>query len=149
MLTKTTEAGILALTYLALRDAPDPIAPRAIAAELELSATYLAKVTTALVKADLLRSRRGAKGGVMLSRRPREIRLREVVEALQGRIVGRHCSDTEGTREICAFHEAMQQVHEATLRILDRWTLQDLAARPAGKRASGGHSTCLMACLGG
>lgn len=143
MLTKTTEAGLQALTYLALRDNAEPVSPRAIAAELGLSSTYLAKIAAQLVKAGILRARRGVKGGVALSCPPRAVTLLDIVQALQGRIVGGYCDSPPARARVCAFHAAMQEVHHATIEILQRWTLADLAQRPVGRRAP----ACLMRCL--
>ncbi|MDZ4804123.1 MAG: Rrf2 family transcriptional regulator [Candidatus Eisenbacteria bacterium] len=147
MLTKTTEAGIQALVYLALGKGGEPLSPRVIAEATGMSPSYLSKVTGQLVRADILRAHRGARGGVTLSRPAGKIRLIEVVEALQGRIVGRYCEDTTGVASICAFHEAMHEVHRATVEVLSRWTLADLAARPIGVRVGKKAGRCLMSCL--
>jgi len=147
MLTKTTEAGLQALVYIALGKGGEPVSPRVIAAETGMSPTYLSKVTGQLVRADILRAHRGARGGVTLSRPAAKIRLLEVVEALQGRIVGRYCDDTVGVSSVCAFHDAMYEVHEATVKVLSRWTLSDLAQRPVGVRTGSRTGGCLMSCL--
>jgi Rrf2 family protein len=147
MLTKTTETGIQALMYLALRQADAPVSPRTIAEQLGLSSTYLAKITAQLVKAGLLRAQRGVKGGVQLSRPPRDIRLLDIVEALQGRIIGRYCVDAPQGTTVCGFHDAMLEIHEATIRIFSRWTLADLASRAVGRRDSRANPHCLMQCL--
>lgn len=147
MLTKTTEAGLQALVYIALGKGGDPVSPRVIAEETGMSPTYLSKVTGHLVRADILRAHRGARGGVTLSRPAGKIRLLEVVEALQGRIVGRYCDDTTGVASVCAFHEAMYEVHRATVEVLTRWTLADLASRPVGVRVGSRSGRCLMSCL--
>lgn len=147
MLTKTTETGIQALAYLALRQAEAPVSPRVIAEQLGLSSTYLAKITAQLVKADLLRAERGVKGGVQLRRAPRDIRLLDIVEALQGRVVGRYCVHSPDGAQSCAFHHAMLEIQQATLGILTRWTLADLAARPVGRHGKKSNPHCLMVCL--
>jgi Rrf2 family nitric oxide-sensitive transcriptional repressor len=147
MLTKTTEAGLQALVYLALGDSAVPVSPKAIAADTGMSPTYLSKITGQLVRADILKAHRGVKGGVTLARPAATVRLLDVVEALQGRIVGRYCEDTTGVSRVCAFHEAMLEVHRATVDVLSRWTLADLVARPVGVRTRSSVGRCLMGCL--
>jgi Rrf2 family protein len=146
MLTKTTESAIQTLIYLVLQHSEDPIAPRHIADELGLSPTYLAKVTNLLVRSGILRAHRGTLGGVTLGRAPREITLLQIVEACQGQVIGDYCQATDSLDGICAFHRAMLEMHQATLEILSRWTLADLAAQP-GPGANSGQtwaSSCRM-----
>jgi Rrf2 family protein len=130
MLTETSIAGVRALVHLVLEDAGDPTPPRQIAEDLGLSPSYLAKTANQLVKADILRSQRGAHGGVSLSRSPEEITLLEIVEACQGKILGSYCEPTGQMSRVCAFHKAMVEAHDCLLGTLSRWTLADLAEKP-------------------
>ena len=143
MLTKTTETGIGALIYLALRKNPAPVTPRRIAAALEVSPTYLAKISNMLVKAGILRSHRGAQGGITLGRAPEEITLLEIVAACQGQVIGSYCQDLEDLEGVCAFHRAMKEIHDLTVKILSRWTLAALIARP-GPLSKEAEKTCKM-----
>lgn len=131
MLTQTSGTAIKALVYLALYGDDKPISPREIAERIDASPTYLAKITRMLVKSDILRSHRGAHGGVVLSREPETITLLQVVESCQGLLIGNYCDPIKGhPYPLCAFHEAMYEVHQATTGVLSRWTIDDLAQRP-------------------
>lgn len=130
MITKTTLTAVRTLVYLGKIDSDAPIAPRKIAAELEESPTYLAKVTGILVKAGILRSHRGVAGGVTFARPPSEVLLLEIVEACEGLLVAGYCQDHPDPQQVCGFHHAMMELHEATVEALSRWTLADLVARP-------------------
>lgn len=147
MLTQTTETGIQALIYVVHAGDGKPLSPRAIASAIGVSPSYLAKVVALLVKAGILRAHRGVKGGVTLGRATKTVRLLDVVQALQGVVLGRYCEDPKARVPVCAFHDAMQELHEATLAVLGRWTLQDLAERPYGEHSASRKSTCLMECL--
>lgn len=149
MLTKTSEIGIQALVYLARAETVGPLSPRAVAKALGVSPTYLAKIMALFVKADILRAHRGVKGGVTLARASETIRLLDIVQVLQGIVHGRYCQGIAKTSEICAFHAAMLELHEATVAILGRWTLQDLVLRPFGAHSGLAPHTCLMGCLHG
>ena len=57
---------------------------------------------------------------------------RVIVEACQGLVIGNYCQDLGpgDSDDVCAFHRAMMEVHQATVGALARWTLADLLARP-------------------
>ncbi|MDK2973509.1 MAG: Rrf2 family transcriptional regulator, nitric oxide-sensitive transcriptional repressor [Candidatus Sumerlaeota bacterium] len=131
MLTQTSETAVQALVYLVLQNTQEPMPPREIADAIGASPTYMAKITRMLVKANILRSHRGALGGVTLSRDAGNITLLEVVEACQGLLIGNYCDGIEGHVEpVCQFHRAMFEVHQATLSILTKWSIKDLASCP-------------------
>ena len=144
MLTKTSETAIRLLVLLARRKVDTPLSPREIAETLDSSPTYTAKTAAQLAKAGLLRSHRGAQGGVTLALPPAEISLLAIVEACQGRILGDYCQPAERLELVCAYHEAMHHVHEAVLAVLKRYTLADLAARPAPHGALKDAVKCRM-----
>jgi Rrf2 family protein len=145
MLTGTTETAIRALLALGLEGSGEPLPPRRLAARLHCSPSYLAKILGTLAKAGLLRSVRGARGGVLLARPAAEITLLAAVEACQGMVVGDYCRsvDLPGVA-VCAFHRAMAEVHRATVAALARWTLADLLADPVGDRPAAGGPPCKM-----
>lgn len=133
MLTQTSEIAIRALVYLGQSGTDRPVPPRRIAHAIACSPTYLAKTLRLLGRAGIVRSRKGAHGGVWLGRPPTEISLLNVVEACQGLMVADYCQGI-GQRHltgVCAFHQAMQDVFDATTAALSRWTLADLLRRPA------------------
>ncbi len=130
MLTQTSETALRALVFLLVSKTDEPLPPARIAAYIGASPSYTAKVTTALVKSDILRAHRGMKGGVTLSRPPEQITLLEVVEACQGKVLGDFCQDLDRLELVCAFHRAMAELHQAIITTLKRWTLADLATTP-------------------
>ncbi len=130
MLTQTSETALRALLYLLVNKAEEPVPPSRIAQHIDASPSYTAKVTTALVKADILRAHRGVKGGVTLSRPPEKITLLEIVEACQGKVLGDFCQDFDRMDLVCEFHRAMAELHQAIITTLNGWTLADLAKQP-------------------
>jgi Rrf2 family transcriptional regulator, nitric oxide-sensitive transcriptional repressor len=130
MLTRTSLSAIRTLIYLGLNQDLGPISPRRIATALGESPTYLAKVTSQLVKAGILRAHRGVLGGVTLARDPQTITLLAVVQACQGQFVGSFCTDVPDTTHSCAFHRAGLELHQAVVRVLSKWTLADLLQKP-------------------
>jgi Rrf2 family protein len=135
VLTQTSETAIRALVYIVHTSDGTPITPKAMAEKLEVSPTYLAKIIGQLVKAGILRSQRGALGGVMLSRDPAQISLLEIVQASQGLIVANYCDEMSDHPEpVCSFHSAMKEARQAIVTVFTRWSLADLARRPGPSR---------------
>ena len=141
MVTHTSETAIRALIHLAAAPTGRPTPPRVIAGAIDCSPTYLAKTVQLLARGGILRSRKGAHGGVWLARPPEDITLLTIVEACQGLVVGNYCQTLRGASPaVCGFHRAMQEVYDSTVATLSRWTLADLIAQPA----PAGSTTCKM-----
>lgn len=148
MLTGTTELALRALICLGLSTPADPTPPKRLAESLGCSPTYLGKTLGLLVKADVLRSVRGARGGVVLARDPRTITLLAVIEACQGTLVGDFCR-TERMNAPCRFHEVMATVHARVVETLEACTLAELLECPLPViRGRSGSTTCKMAFHG-
>jgi Rrf2 family protein len=97
MFSTKAEYGIRVMVALARRagaaeDGLDPVVPLAEIAERDgLPLAYLEHLVARLRKAELIDSRRGARGGYMLARPAKEITMAEVVEALEGSIAPIEC----------------------------------------------------------
>ncbi len=121
---------------------PRPTQSGEIAARQNIPESYLEQLLTTLRRAGFIRSVRGPQGGHALVRDPGELRVSEVIEALEGSILpidclddGSPCSKSGG----CAQREMWQTVREAILNVLDSTTIGDLAERdrvvqPGGTR---------------
>lgn len=147
MLTKTTETAIQAMLYLVFKQKNGPVSPREIAAHLDASPSYMAKITGQMVKADLMRAQRGVHGGVSLARSPDQITLLQIVEACQGKILADYCECCDNLDIVCAFHHAMAEVHLSLMGILAKWSLADLARRPAPAPLLRGKVSCRLSKL--
>lgn len=145
MLTGTSELGIKALVVIGLESRGQPVSPGQLCERFECSRSYLSKILGMLVKAGLLRSFRGARGGVLLARPPEEISLMDIVEACQGLLVGNYCRSLDGSgMPTCAFHLAMEDVYRATREALTRWSLADLMRRPTPAKIGPDGPPCKM-----
>ncbi len=134
LLNKTTELGIQSLLYLASLPADTLITPPKMAATLESSPTYMSKVLRMLAKGEILESHRGIAGGFMLTRKPENITLLEIVVACQGTIASNYCtelSSDSAIRNSCGYHQAMVQLRDAVESVLKQWTLQMVIDAPA------------------
>lgn len=131
MLTQTSELACKTLLFLGFETGRQPLSPRQIAEALDCSPSYLAKTVGMLVRAGLLRSIKGAHGGVLLARKPEEITLLAIIEACQGLLIANFCREIELHQEaLCAFHQAMKELHSVTVKTLSKWTLKHLLEGP-------------------
>jgi Rrf2 family protein len=144
MFTKTVILAIRALLVVVKNPPGAVISPRNVAAALNESPAYMAKVLRMLVKAGILRAERGVKGGVFLGRRTSEIALLEIVEACQGAIHGSYCQPIDDLRTTCAFHRAAVELEQAMVGVLSRWTLAQIEKSPAPAGRLPGLRHCLM-----
>jgi Rrf2 family transcriptional regulator, cysteine metabolism repressor len=99
MFSTKAEYGIRVLVELAKRGGQDPVPLAEIAETDGLPLAYLEHLVARLRKAELVSSRRGARGGYMLARPAEEITMAEVVEALEGSIAPIECisAGSDGT----------------------------------------------------
>ena len=108
-----------------------PVQSSEIAARQGIPESYLEQILTVLRKAGLVSSVRGPQGGHSLARHPSRITARAVVEALEGPLLvqenGISVEGPSGSSDVV--REMWADVRAAMEAVLDRVTLEDLAAR--------------------
>jgi Rrf2 family protein len=126
-----SDYGARALLYLAERYGQGPVQSAEIAARQCLPEAYLEQLLTVLRRAGLIRSIRGPAGGHLLARPPSEVRLGEVIVALDGPTPTLPCVDENGCRisPRCALAEVWRDVDAAARGIVDAVSLTDLLER--------------------
>ena len=129
--------GTRALLELALRQGQGPVLLRDIAQRQQISLPYLEHLISPLIAGGVVRSTRGAKGGVSLARAPEEIRLSEVVRLLEGSIAPVECIDNPETcnrSELCVTRDIWGEMKQAMDGVLESTTLKDLVERQKRKK---------------
>jgi len=91
MFSTKAEYGVRVMVELARRTGGEPVPLAEIAAKDGLPLAYLEHLVARLRKAGLVDSRRGSRGGYMLSRPAAQISMADVVEALEGSIAPIEC----------------------------------------------------------
>lgn len=80
---------------------------RAAAEQVDVPYSFARSIQHGLVKAGIVESLRGVRGGMRLKADPREVTLLAVVEAVQGPIVMNECTAQDGTcsrLDECCYH---------------------------------------------
>ena len=128
-----------ALLSLALHpDSSGPTSVRDIAARTGLPQPYLEQILLALKGAGLVRSKRGVGGGYVLAKPASEIRLSDIVRAVDGPISAGDFGEphTDGACDHegqCVLLAVWQSVGAAMRDLLASYTLADIATMAAGE----------------
>ena len=106
-----------------------PTALKDIAASQQLAEKYLEQLLTALKKAGIVETVRGAQGGYSLTRMPKDITVNEVIVALEGDLAITDCQ-RDGTacteQSTCATKKIWVRISNAVTEALQSVTLQDM-----------------------
>ena len=108
-----------------------PVMMRKIAEGQDVSKRYLDNIFATLRLAGIIRTVRGAAGGYLLNRAPEDIKLLDVVEALDGKLTLVECVDDDYNcdhKETCATHLVWTKASRALRASLEEVSLADLAA---------------------
>jgi Rrf2 family protein len=110
-----------------------PIQAKAIARRQGIPARFLEQVLHAMKKAGLVSSQRGAQGGYVLSRKPADVSVAEILEALEGPFL-RSATEVNGRVNSTSKSEALlakvwDRVHEAERHVLEGITVEELAGQ--------------------
>lgn len=131
------EYGVRLMVQLGRRAGQGPASLADIATDEDLPRAYLEQLVMSLRDADLVRSTRGARGGYELTRDPAEIRMSEVLRALEGPIAPMVCASEDpehGTvcdrSARCTVNVLWVRVRDAVTGALDSMTLADLVPKP-------------------
>ena len=132
MFSQTTQYAIRAVVILAYHQHSGPAGNLLLAEQAKIPASYLAKVLQGLVKAGIVESRRGAKGGFSLFRKPEEITLLDVVNAVEPipRIKGCPLGLKSHSQMLCPVHARIDEAMAQVETVLNSATIAELLSDP-------------------
>lgn len=131
------EYGVRAMVSLAHHFGGGPMSITEIARQTNIPPAYLEQLIAPLRRADLVVSKRGARGGYILSRDPSEIRVGEVYRVMEGPVAPMDCVSEDASDQTCPLIENCDtrpmwiKLRDAMTDALDSTTLADLARKPA------------------
>jgi len=133
--------GLRAMLELARRFGEPPVLMGTLAEQEGISRKYLHSLLTALKSAGLVRSIRGTGGGFLLARPPSQIRLSEVLHALEGPFSLVDCvADTRACGKVnqCRARRVWRELNGVIENLLASVTLEELIA-PEGTQSKVGR----------
>ncbi|MEJ5189639.1 MAG: Rrf2 family transcriptional regulator [Breznakiellaceae bacterium] len=131
-LSTRTQYGLRMLCQLAMEYQKRPLQLSEISEREGISEKYLGQIMLLLRASGLVLSIRGAQGGYYLRRAPEKIRLLEVFEVLEGKLLDYEIEEggasppdvptgfKEASEELCI------QIEKAIRAVLERYTLDDM-----------------------
>jgi FeS assembly SUF system regulator len=142
-LNRLTDYGVVVLTQICLSN-NGLCSAQQISRRTGVPLPTVSKVLNILTRDGLVESHRGATGGYALSRRPDEIAVADIIQALEGPIALTACVDSGGgnceVESICPMRGGWDKVNRAIRDALNSVSLADMigGAWPLGGDAEAG-----------
>lgn len=131
MMSTRGRYGLKAMVDLAMVYGQARLSTSALAELQGISDTYLEQLVSALKKAGLIKSTRGAQGGYELSRAPEEIAVSEVLNALEGETTVVDCVSSAkvdcANACSCSARPLWLKLQARINEVLNATTLKDMA----------------------
>ncbi len=135
MLSNKAQYAFRALTYLVDRYAQGPVLISDIAQKKKIPLKFLENILLELKKAGILESKKGKGGGYYIKDHPSKTSVAAVMRIVDGPIAMLPCVSLyfyqrckNCDEKNCGLHDVMENVRDATLSILEKRTLNDLAS---------------------
>ena len=129
--------GTKVLLDLALHHGAGPVSLKDISVRQRIPLHYLEHLIAPLVTGGIIRSSRGAKGGISLVKTPQEIRLSDAIPLLEGSIAPAECVANPELCEraaSCVTRDVWTEMEQAMSAVLESITLQNLVERQKAKK---------------
>lgn len=127
-ITRETDYAIRCVLHLS-RTPDHAVLLQEIVGARSIPKSFLPKILRKLAKEKIVKSFRGAKGGTQLARRPEEITLLEVIEAIEGPVTLNDCAVDSRIctlSDTCSVHPVWKTMREDLKGLLRRHTFSSL-----------------------
>ena len=123
--------GLKAIIDLAIYSDKEPVALSSVAERTGISISYLEQLIAKLKKAELVNSIRGAQGGYVLAKSPKEISVGDILRALEGNLSLVECAGDDGTNicegaDMCVTKVVWKKISDSINETVDKMMLSEL-----------------------
>lgn len=136
MLSKKSQYAFKALMYLAQNDDKGPVLIAEISKKKKIPLKFLENILLELKKGGVLESKKGKGGGYYFAVPPAEVPMAKIIRLLDGPIALLPCVSLNFYEKCkncdeksCGLHDMMVLVRDATLRVLEKRTVADIAKK--------------------
>jgi len=129
-LTREGDYGIRSVLYLARQPYKKISFVTEISEEYKIPRSFLAKILQKLVKAKIVRSYRGVKGGFSLARQAKDISVLDLLEAIEGRLAMNICLADKKKCDFsrnCPIHSVWANVQSKVVDVLKKSNFEELS----------------------
>jgi Rrf2 family transcriptional regulator, iron-sulfur cluster assembly transcription factor len=128
--TREGDYGIRSVLYLARQPFKKISFVTEISDDYKIPRSFLAKILQKLVKAKIVRSYRGVKGGFSLAKQARDISMLDVLEAIEGKLYLNVCLMDKkkcGFSRHCPVNDVWTTAQGKVVEVLKKTNFDDLA----------------------
>jgi Rrf2 family protein len=136
MLSKKSQYAFKALMYLAQQKDNEPVLIAEISKKKRIPLKFLENILLELKKGGVLESKKGKGGGYYFAVPPAEVPMAKIIRLLDGPIALLPCVSLNFYEKCkncdeksCGLHDMMVLVRDATLKVLERKTVADIAKK--------------------
>jgi Rrf2 family protein len=139
-LSKKADYALLAMRHLAAHAEREAVSARELAETYDIPPELLAKVLQKLVRADLLESHQGIRGGYGLARAASGVSVADVIQAVDGPLTVTACSEADHSCEQyskCNIRDPLWRIKDRIVSALAATSVAELAADLSPVQAAG------------
>jgi len=127
-ISRSAEYALVAVGYIAQHQDEKVVLSQDISKEYDIPLEYLLKILQQLVRANVLRSKRGPRGGFSLAKPLRKITMLQIIEAVDGPVVSQlnMAELTHGARFGIRAEKIYEKAIAQTRAVLDKAKLSSL-----------------------
>lgn len=136
-LTQEADCALRIVYYLT--DSKEKTGAKSIAEQSAVPERFCVKILRKLTAADIVKSYKGALGGYLLAREPKDISLKDIIEAVEGPVEIHRCLDSEyccpsngAIKGECAFHIVFDRINGILSGKLSAVTMDKMAGGQDG-----------------
>lgn len=120
--------GVRAMVDLAIHEKDNPVSIKSISQRQGISEYYLEQLFAPLRQSGIVKSIRGAQGGYVLNKEPKEITVLDIMNILEGPVEISECLDTDDCSNLdsCATRAVWKKIKDAIDEVMIGITLQDI-----------------------
>ena len=137
-LTNKGRYAVMAMAELAKHDIKKPINLSEISIRQGISISFLEQIFLKLKNKDLVQSSRGPSGGYTLSKSPEEIKLSNIIEAVDEKVKTLKCKKDSkkgcnGKSIKCITHDLWAELEHHIMYFFEKNTLKDIVSKTTNK----------------
>jgi len=137
-LTNKGRYAVMAMAELAKHDIKKPINLSEISIRQGISISFLGQIFLKLKNKDLVQSSRGPSGGYTLSKSPEEIKLSNIIEAVDEKVKTLKCKKDSkkgcnGKSIKCITHDLWAELEHHIMYFFEKNTLKDIVSKTTNK----------------
>jgi len=131
MISQTVEYALRAVVTIA-QNAGQPCTARTISEVTQVPTAYLSKLMQRLARNGIVNSKRGMHGGFVLAKRPEQLTVWDIVEAVEPikRIRNSASGIPSQESNLCPLYQCLNTALDAIERIFRESTVAELLSRP-------------------